>query len=82
MNIIHIAESFAGGVYDFIQDLVLGMPNDMHTIIYATREHTPTDFKQAFSGKVSFIHWSQATREINPKQDFKAYRQLIELLMP
>ncbi len=82
MNIVHIAESFAGGVYNFIQDLVHGMPDDTHIIIYGTREHTPVNFKQNFSGNVSFIHWSQATREINPKQDFRAYRQLIELLKP
>jgi len=82
MNIIHIVESFAGGVYDFIQDLVFGMPDDTHTIIYATREHTPVDFKQNFPENVSFILWSHATREINPKQDFKAYQQLVELLKP
>lgn len=82
MNIIHIAESFAGGVYDFVQDLVVGMPNDTHTIIYATREHTPVNFKESFTGNVSFIHWNQATREINPTQDFKAYRQLVTLLKP
>lgn len=82
MKIIHVVESFAGGVYDFIQDLVIGMPNDFHVIVYATREHTPTDFKQSFPNNVSFIPWSQATREINPKQDFKAYRQLVKLIQP
>jgi len=80
MKIIHVVESFAGGVYDFISDLVLGMPKDEHTIIYAKREHTPKNFKKKFPKNVTFIQWSQATREINPIQDFKAYIELIGYL--
>ncbi len=80
MKIIHVVESFAGGVYDFISDLVLGMSKDEHTIIYAKREHTPENFKKKFPKNVIFIQWSQATREINPVQDFKAYIELIEHL--
>lgn len=80
MKIIHIAESFAGGVYDFIYDLVSGMPEHTYTIIYSEREHTPADFKNKFPDNIDFIHWNQASREINLSQDFKAYRQLVSIL--
>jgi glycosyltransferase involved in cell wall biosynthesis len=80
MKIVHIVESFAGGVYDFILDLVNSIPEEEYTIIYAEREHTPENFKIKFPKNVSFIQWTQVTREINPIQDFKAYIELIEYL--
>jgi glycosyltransferase involved in cell wall biosynthesis len=80
MKIIHIVESFAGGVFDFVLDLSNGMPNHEHVIIYATREHTPEHFRQQFSTKTKFIHWGQATRELNPIQDYKAYKELIAII--
>ena len=80
MKIIHVVESFAGGVYDFLVDLTLGMPKDEHVIIYTTREHTPKDFEKMFSPQTQFIKWPNATREINPKADILALVQLIKIL--
>ena len=80
MNIVHVVESFAGGVYDFIYDLVVGMPQDTHTIIYARREHTPENFQEKFPENVEFIEWQYATRELSPVQDIKAYLQLVDTL--
>ena len=77
MKIIHIVESFAGGVFDFLVDLSNGMSNHEHIIIYAEREHTPKNFKDLFPGNAQFILWPNATREINPKKDFLALKELI-----
>lgn len=80
MKIIHIVESFAGGVFDFLVDLTQGMPNHEHIIIYAKREHTPENFKDLFPSNTQFILWSNATREISPKKDFLALKELITYL--
>ncbi len=80
MKIIHIVESFAGGVFDFLVDLSNGMSNHEHIIIYAEREHTPKNFKDLFPDNTQFILWSNATREINPKKDFLALKELIMYL--
>jgi len=80
MKIIHIVESFAGGVFDFLVDLSNGISNHEHIIIYAEREHTPKNFKDLFPDNTQFILWSNATREINPKKDFLALKELIMYL--
>lgn len=80
MKIVHIVESFAGGVFDFLVDLSNGMSNHEHIIIYAEREHTPKNFKDLFPNNTQFILWSNATREIDPKKDFLASIVLVKHL--
>jgi glycosyltransferase involved in cell wall biosynthesis len=80
LKIIHVVESFAGGVFDFIVDIVNGMPDDEHTIIYALREHTPEDFQSYFPKTTQFIEWQHATREIKPKADLLALWSLRNIL--
>ncbi len=80
MKIVHVAESFAGGVLDFLVDLINSMSSDEHIIIYAQREHTPKKFKHLFPPETQFILWEDATREINPQKDFLALKKLIKYL--
>ena len=80
MRIIHIVESFAGGVYDFICDLNKGLAEEQHIIIHATRSNTPKNFFKDFSKQTKFIHWKNATREISPKYDLLALWELINIL--
>jgi len=80
MKIVHIVESFASGVFDFIVDLSNGMSSYKHIIIYSLREHTPDNFKKYFPNETEFIHWNSATREINPKADIQALLELIKIL--
>lgn len=80
MKIIHIVESFAGGVFDFIVDLINGMSDDEHVIVYALREHTPKNFQSYFPKTTQFIEWQHATREINPKADLLALWSLRKIL--
>jgi glycosyltransferase involved in cell wall biosynthesis len=80
MNIIHIVESFAGGVYDFLVDLTNGMSEFNHFIIHGKRENTPKDFKKDFPKGTEFLYWKNASREINPKKDLFALKELIDIL--
>ncbi|MGL5058158.1 MAG: glycosyltransferase [Fusobacteriaceae bacterium] len=79
-EIIHIAECFSGGVYDFIVSLVNGLPEFKHTILYSKRENFKENFRDNFKNEVNFIHWKSATREINLKKDFLAGKELYRIL--
>lgn len=79
-EILHVAECFSGGVYDFIVSLVNGLPEFNHTILYAKRENFKEHFKDDFSENVNFIHWENAAREINLKKDFLAGKELYKIL--
>lgn len=82
MKIVHIVESFAGGVFDFLVDLTNGMPENEFIIIYGEREHTPENFEKHFPQSTQFFAWKDATREINPKKDLLAFVQIVKLLKP
>jgi len=80
MKIVHIVESFAGGVFDFLVDLAKGMPHNEFIIIYGEREYTPKNFKRFFPESTQFFAWEDATREINPKKDILAFVQILKLI--
>jgi len=80
MNIVHVAESFAGGVFDFLVALAHGLPEFSHTIIYGKREDTPLSFEERFPRGTRFYLWQHAAREINPVHDIRALSQIIALL--
>ncbi|NJD56657.1 MAG: glycosyltransferase family 4 protein [Nitrospirae bacterium] len=77
VKIVHVAESFAGGVFDLISGLVNGMPEHEHAIVHGIRADTPRSFTGSFPPSTRFYHWKHAAREINPIKDFRA---LVELL--
>lgn len=79
-EILHVVESFGGGVYNFIVSLVNGLPEFNHIILYAKRENFKENFKDDFSEKVEFIHWKNASREISLKKDFLAGKELYNIL--
>lgn len=78
--IIHIVESFAGGVFDFIADLSKTMSEYQHIIIYGVRDHTPKNIHSYFTANVSLIEWEYATREISIIKDIQASVALFHLL--
>ena len=80
MHIIHIVESFAGGVYDFISDLTNATTRYHHTVIYAKRPNTPARFTKDFPPSTRFIYWKNATREICLLRDFRALTELLGIL--
>ena len=75
-KILHIVESFGGGVYSFLVDLINGTIDDFEiTVVYGERIETPKKFKQDFSSKIKFIKVENFTRSINLKKDIKALKE-------
>ncbi len=79
LSVVHVVESFAGGVFHFILDLIKRLPAK-HLIVHGLRSDTPENFKELFPENTQFIYWRSATREINPLRDFLALFELVEIL--
>lgn len=80
IRIVHVVESFAGGVFEFLRDLINATSDLEHTIVYGLRPDTPSDFKSMFYNKVNFVKWENANREISLLRDSKATIELINIL--
>lgn len=82
MIVVHIVEPFATGVNTFIHELVFGMPNWEHIIIHGERDDNRNieELKKEYHNKARFIKWEHAHREINIKQDIKAFIALYKIL--
>jgi glycosyltransferase involved in cell wall biosynthesis len=80
LTVVHIVESFAGGVFDFIVDLTTSMNEYQHIIIHSTRDHTPHDIDSYFSSDVRLIEWKYGTREVSILKDIQASIELFDLL--
>ncbi|MCU7197749.1 glycosyltransferase [Turicibacter sanguinis] len=83
MKIVHLVESFGGGVYSFLKDLCNSQALDDEVIVvYSKREQTPDNFQDDFNKNVKLIN-IQMKREINVQQDlislFKVYNVLKEV---
>jgi len=81
-HIVHVVESFGGGVISFVEQLCHHLPQYTHTVVHAIR---PTEVDAAliqarFPAQVSFIHWPHAVRQIAPLADIKALRALLKIL--
>lgn len=77
MKIVHVTECLAGGVLTFLLNLTSQLDSDEHVIIYGIRDNTPVDVDKLFGHNVSLIYWEHAQREIRPKQDLDALKELI-----
>lgn len=80
MKILHVVESFFGGVYDFIKDFTEITTEYQHTILYGKREGLKEKFENDFKENIDFILWKNAKREISIKNDFLALKKLLNLL--
>ncbi len=72
MRVLHVVESFAGGVLDFLEDITSEMPDYEHIIFHGIRPETPPDFMNRFGSNTIFIRWRYAQREINLIKDIPA----------
>ena len=77
MKIVHVTECLAGGVLTFLVNLTAQLDQEKHIIIYGKRDNTPKNVERLFGDNVSLIYWKSAQREIRPKQDFAALRELL-----
>lgn len=80
MKIVHVVESFAGGVLQFLVNLTNGLPMYQHVIIHGKREDTPSNYKKLFPKSTKFYSWNHAVREINCYRDILALIELYRLL--
>ena len=80
-KILHIVESFGGGVFTFLVDLLNEMSEEYEiAIAYSKREQTPENFKEYFSSKIKFIEVKNFTRRINPVKDLKAFFEIKKII--
>ena len=76
-KIVHVVESFGGGVFSFLVDLVNATIDDFDiTIIYGVREQTPKEFEKYFDERVKFIKSEYLKREIKLKNEIKAIQEI------
>ncbi len=82
MVIVHVTEPFATGINTFLQELIFSMPEYEHIIIHGERDDTRdiNEIKFEYKGKVKFIKWEHAHREISIVKDIKAYFHLRKIL--
>lgn len=79
--IVHVVESFGGGVFSFLRHVINGLTDYQHIVIYGVqRKEFPSDFETLFPRDVQFIPWIHAQREISPIEDFKALVRLVQIL--
>lgn len=81
LTIVHVVESFGGGVFSFLCHLINGLSDYRHVVIYGTqRKEFPSNFETFFPRNVQFIPWEYAQREVSPLQDFRALVRLVQIL--
>ncbi len=73
-KILHIAEAFGSGVFNYIKNLCLWQCRDFEVYIaYGIRPETPPDFQKQFDRRIRFIKVDGFTREIELWKDLRAF---------
>lgn len=81
VKVLHIVESFGGGVFSFLVDLVNSTSYNYDiTIAYGVRKETPDNFKEYFNKNVKFVEIKNFTRDINLKKDLKAIKEVRKIV--
>jgi len=80
-KVLHVVESFGSGVFSFLVDLINCTDEEFDIVVaYGVREETLSNFKDYFSDRVKFIEVKNFTRSINPKKDFKALKEIKQIV--
>ncbi|QCX34369.1 glycosyltransferase [Caloramator sp. E03] len=79
-KIVHVVESFGGGVYYFLRELCNGLADEFElVIIYSERKETPKNFKKDFNPKIKFIKVNMC-RGFNPYINIQSFFQIKKFL--
>ena len=79
-KIVHVVESFGGGVYNFLVDLLNNTIDEFDiTVIYALRPQTPDKFMNDFDKRIKFIHSKYMARNIG-LNDLKAFFEIKKII--
>ncbi|MCU0337610.1 MAG: glycosyltransferase [Sediminibacterium sp.] len=81
-RVLHVAESFSGGVADFVLHLASNLPHHHHTVLYGVRDRgfVKENLFDRFPPDVHRMEWMYATREIHLIKDLKALRRLMQIM--
>jgi len=76
-KVLHIVESFGGGVFSFLVDLVNNTSDEYDVVIaYGMRKETPENFQKYFNNNVKFIEIKTFTRKIDFKKDLASFFEI------
>ena len=74
---LHIVESFGGGVFTVLTDLLNGISKNYDIVVaYSLRAQTPDNFRKYFDNNIKFIEVKSFTRNINFGKDIKALKEI------
>ena len=74
---LHIVESFGGGVFTVLTDLLNGISKNYDIVVaYSLRAQTPDNFRKYFDNNIKFIEVKNFTRNINFGKDIKALKEI------
>lgn len=80
-KILCIVEAFGGGVFTVLSDLLNGISDDFNIVVaYSMRKQTPENFREYFNNNIKFIEVKNFTRSINIKKDFKALKEIKQII--
>lgn len=80
-KILHIVESFGGGIFSFLVDLINGTDDEFDIVVaYGKRAETPENFKSYFNEKIKFIKVQNFTRSINPIKDLRVFFEVRKII--
>lgn len=80
-KILHIVESFGGGIFSFLVDLINGTDDEFDIVVaYGKRAETPENFKSYFNENIKFIKVQNFTRSINPIKDLRAFFEVRKII--
>jgi glycosyltransferase involved in cell wall biosynthesis len=79
-RVVHVVESFGAGTAGVIRQLVRGMPEYRHVIVYGRRPEALTVDSESLGPSVQAVEWGGAGREINPLRDGSAFVRLMGIL--
>lgn len=80
-KVLHIVESFGGGVFTVLTDLLNGLSENYEVVVaYSLRPQTPENFEKYFDKNIKFINVKNFTRSINLKKDIKALKEIRKIV--
>lgn len=80
-KIMHIVESFGGGVFSYICDLSNKLSDEFEIYIaYSLRDQTPENFQSYFNKNIKFIEVKNFGRAINMIKDFKSLFEIKKIV--
>ena len=80
-KVLHIVESFGGGVFTMLVDLINGTKDEYEIVVaYSKRKQTPDDFTKYFDENVRFIEVHNLGRSINFIKDLKSFFEIKKII--